>query len=83
MKYQVIGDNNDGTVTVRIYDGENTRDEIITLPPPVTQDDQIADAVRAKLNDGLKGEIVSSEDILPDGTNITNEGDDNVQAILG
>lgn len=78
MKYQVIGDNNDGTVTVRIYDGENTRDEIITLPPPVTQDDQIADAVRAKLNDGLKGEIVSSEDILPDGTNITNEGDDNV-----
>lgn len=78
MKYQVIGDNNDGTVTVRIYDGENTRDEIITLPPPVTQDNQIADAVRARLSDGLEGEIISSKDILPDGTNITNEGDDNV-----
>ena len=58
MKYQLIGENGDGSVTVRVFDGKDVRDEAITLPPPVTQDDQIATAVQDLLAVGLKGEIV-------------------------
>ena len=61
MKYQVIGEFGDGTVSIRIFDGRDIRDERITLPTPITQDDQIATAVQDLLAVGLKGEIVIAD----------------------
>lgn len=71
MEYQLIGENADGSVTIRISDGKDVYDKTTILPPLPTRDDQIAEFVQAQVDAGLSGtKVITNTPDLPNGMSV-------------
>lgn len=74
MQYQIIGENMDGTTTVRVLDGEDFYDIVVVVPPVRTFEENVREAVAAELAKGTVGEpVIATLKELPDGSEITQE----------
>lgn len=74
MQYQIIGENGDGTSTIRVLDGDDFYDIVVVVPPIKTFEENVREAVAAELAKGTVGEsVVATLKELPDGTEITQE----------
>ena len=70
IEYQVIGENVDGTLTVRISDGVNLYDRVIAAPSPPSVDDLIQEAVAREVALGLTAPVVADDITLEGGAEV-------------
>lgn len=62
MKYTIIGENPDNTLTVRLFVGERVYDRIIDRPVLPTLDDLVADVVNPLMDD-LQAQAPTEEEL--------------------